>query len=51
MAVSLGAVTASTLPGEDRIQTSSIDLERRVEPWCPGDCTVGVPFVPATGKD
>lgn len=24
---------------------SSIELERRVEPWCPGDCAVGVPFV------
>jgi hypothetical protein len=39
-----------TLPSEDLIQPSSIELERRVEPWCPGDCAVGVPFVASYRK-
>ncbi len=34
-----------TLPSEDRIQTSSLELERSMEPWCPNDCAVAVPFV------
>ena len=42
---SVNAAVPFTLPGEDRIQPSSIELERKVEPWCPGDCAVGVPFV------
>jgi len=42
---SVNAATPFTLPSEDRIQTSSLELERRTEPWCPGDCAVGVPFV------
>jgi hypothetical protein len=33
------------LPSEDRILPSSLELERRVEPWCPDDCAVAVPFV------
>lgn len=33
------------LADEARILPSSLDLERRVEPWCPGDCAVAVPFV------
>lgn len=39
-----------TLPSEDRIRPSSLELERRVEPWCPGDCAVGVPFVASYRK-
>jgi hypothetical protein len=35
----------SPLPSEDRIQPSSLELEQRLEPWCPGDCAVTVPFV------
>ncbi len=27
-----------------------LELERRVEPWCPGDCAVGVPFVASYRK-
>jgi hypothetical protein len=42
---SVNAATHFTLPSEDRIQPSSLELERRVEPWCPGDCAMGVPFV------
>ncbi len=42
---SVNAVAPVTLPSEDLIPPSSIKLERRVEPWCPGDCAVGVPFV------
>jgi hypothetical protein len=42
---SVNAATPFTLPSEDRIQSSSLELERRTEPWCPGDCEVGVPFV------
>ena len=39
-----------TLPSENRIQPSSLELERSVEPWCPGDCAVGVPFVASYRK-
>ena len=42
---SVNAAAPFTLPSEDRIQPASLELERRVEPWCPGDCAVGVPFV------
>jgi hypothetical protein len=38
------------LPSEDLIQPSSIELERRVEPWCPSDCAVGIPFVASYRK-
>jgi hypothetical protein len=44
-AVSVRAATLLSLPSEDRIQSSTVELERRTEPWCPGDCAVGVPFV------
>jgi hypothetical protein len=42
---SINAAAPVTLPSEDRILPASLELERRVEPWCPGDCAVGVPFV------
>jgi hypothetical protein len=45
MEVSVYAATPFTLPSEDRILPSSLELERKTEPWCPGDCAVGVPFV------
>jgi hypothetical protein len=48
-----GAVHAGpafTLPDEDRVLESSVELERKVEPWCPGDCSVGVPFVASYWK-
>jgi hypothetical protein len=35
----------ATLPPEDHVQPSSLELEQRVEPWCPGNCAVTVPFV------
>jgi len=44
-AATVHAATPFALPNEDRIQPSSLELERRVEPWCPGDCAVGVSFV------
>ena len=47
---SVNAATPLTLPSEDRIQPSSLELERRVEPWCPGDCAVEVPFVASYRK-
>ena len=47
---SVNAAAPFTLPSEDRIQPSSLELERRVEPWCPGDCAVGVPFVASYRK-
>jgi hypothetical protein len=47
---SINAATLFTLPSEDRILTSSLELERRVEPWCPGDCAVSVPFVASYRK-
>jgi hypothetical protein len=40
-----------TLPSEDRIPPSSIELERKTEPWCPDDCTVVVPFVARYRKE
>jgi hypothetical protein len=39
-----------TLPSEDRILPSSLELERKTEPWCPGDCAVAVPFVASYRK-
>jgi hypothetical protein len=47
---SVNAATPFTLPSENRIQTSSLELERRTEPWCRGDCAVGVPFVASYRK-
>jgi hypothetical protein len=47
---SINAATPLTLPSEDRIQTSSLELERRTEPWCPSDCAVAVPFVASYRK-
>ncbi len=44
------AAASFPLPSEDRIQPSSIELERKVEPWCPRDCAVGVPFVASYRK-
>jgi len=41
----MNAATPLTLPSEDRILPSSLELERRTQPWCPGDCAVSVPFV------
>jgi hypothetical protein len=39
------AVSPFSLPDENRVLSSSVELERKVEPWCPGDCSVGAPFV------
>jgi len=50
MNTSVNAAPPATVPSEDLIQPSSIELERRVEPWCPGDCAVGVPFVASYRK-
>ncbi len=47
---SVNAASPITLPNEDRIQPSSLELERRVEPWCPADCAVAVPFVASYRK-
>jgi hypothetical protein len=47
---SINAATPSTLPSKDLIQTSSLELERRTEPWCPGNCAVAVPFVASYRK-
>jgi len=45
MEVAVNAGTPFTLPNEDRVLPSSLELEQRTQPWCPGDCAVGVPFV------
>jgi hypothetical protein len=45
MEASVYAATPFPLPSEDRILPSSVKLERRTQPWCPGDCAVLVPFV------
>jgi hypothetical protein len=42
---SVGAAPPATLPPEDRVLPSSLELEQRLEPWCPGNCAVTVPFV------
>jgi hypothetical protein len=39
------AATPFTLPSENRVLPASVELERRTQPWCPGDCDVVVPFV------
>ena len=50
MAASTNAATPLTLPSEDRILPSSLELERRTQPWCPGNCAVEVPFVASYRK-
>jgi hypothetical protein len=47
---SVHAGPACTLPDENRVLESSVELERKKEPWCPGDCTVGAPFVASYRK-
>jgi hypothetical protein len=49
-AASVNAAPPFTLPNEDRIQPASLELEQRLEPWCPGDCAVGIPFVASYRK-
>jgi hypothetical protein len=44
------AGTGLPLPDENRILPSSLELERKTQPWCPGDCAVAVPFVARYGK-
>jgi hypothetical protein len=43
--VAAHAESPPSLAREDRVAPSSIELERKTEPWCPGDCAIGVPFV------
>jgi hypothetical protein len=50
MQASVSAGTPVTLPNADRIQPSSMELERKTQPWCPGDCAIAVPFVAAYRK-
>jgi hypothetical protein len=50
MQTSVNAQTAIPLPNENRILTASLELERRTQPWCPGDCTVGASFVASYRK-
>lgn len=50
LVASVKAAIPFTLPSEDRVQPASMELERRTQPWCPGDCTVGVPFVASYRK-
>src|SRR5690348_8101607 len=50
MAASVYASPAFTLPDEDRVLDSSVELERKVEPRCPGDCAAGVQFVASYRK-
>jgi len=42
---SVHAGPAFTLPDEDRVLESSVELERKTGPACPGDCAAGVQFV------
>ena len=46
----VNAATPHALPSEDRILPPSLELERKVEPWCPDDCAVIVPFVASYRK-
>ena len=39
------AVADVPLASAARVLPSSIELDRRIEPWCPGDCRVAGPFV------
>jgi hypothetical protein len=50
LTASVYAATTFSLPSEERILPSSLELERKVEPWCPSDCSVGVPFVASYRK-
>jgi hypothetical protein len=50
LGASAGAAPPVTLSNEDLIQPSSLELEQRLEPWCPGDCAVTVPFVASYRK-
>ena len=50
MEASINAATPFTLPDENRVLQSSVELEQKKEPWCPGDCSVGVPFVASYRK-
>jgi hypothetical protein len=45
MTASVNAAPPVTLPSEDLVQPSSLELEQKLEPWCPGDCAVAVPFI------
>jgi hypothetical protein len=45
MEASVSAATPFALSSEERILPSSLELERRTQPWCPRDCAVAVPFV------
>ncbi|HEX4239887.1 MAG TPA: hypothetical protein VHZ53_00640, partial [Steroidobacteraceae bacterium] len=49
-AASVCSSSPVTLPSEDRILSSSLELEQKTEPWCPGDCAVGIPFVASYRK-
>ena len=42
---SVNAAAKIALANEHRILHSSLDLERKTQPWCPGDCAVAVAFV------
>ena len=50
MEASMNVATPFTLASEDRILPSSLELERRTQPWCPGNCAVSVPFVASYRK-
>ena len=50
MEASVHAGPAFTLSDENRVLESSVELERKTEPWCPGDCAVAVPFVASYRK-
>lgn len=50
MMAAVNAQTPFRLPDEDRILPSSLDLERKTQPWCPGKCAEAVPFVAAYRK-
>ena len=43
--IAASATADAPLASASRVLPSSLELERRVEPWCPGDCTVAGPFV------
>jgi hypothetical protein len=50
MEASVNAATRFKLPSQDRILPSSLELERRTQPWCPDTRAVEVPFVAAYQK-
>jgi hypothetical protein len=45
MVISGTSFPASRSATEQLILPPSIELERKTQPWCPGDCTLAVPFV------